>query len=165
MFLTKKKDEYFMRKALGLAKRALEEEEVPVGSVIVYKDRIIAQSYNQTERLKDSTAHAEMIAITQAQSYLRSKWLKNCSIYVTIEPCLMCGVALGLCRIKEVVFGAYQPKLGGFGSLLDINELKVFPKIKVKSGILQDEAKYLIQSFFKKRRGNGLAGGEVKKPG
>ena len=147
-----KKEEYFMRKALELAQRALDEEEVPVGCVIVYKEKVIAQAYNQVERLKDCTAHAEMIALTQAESFLQSKWLKNCSVYVTIEPCLMCAVAISLCRVKEVIFGASQPKVGGFGSLVDINTLKISPRIRIKSGILEDDCRFLIQNFFKERR-------------
>ncbi len=153
MFLVKgKREEYFMRKALELAKKALKEDEVPVGCVIVYKDKIIAQAHNQVERLKDSTAHAEMIAITQAEGFLKSKWLKDCSVYVTIEPCFMCATALGLARVKEVFFGAYQLKIGGFGSLVDINKFKVFPQIKVGASILEEESKVLIQEFFRRRR-------------
>ena len=105
-----------MRAALRQALYACKDDEVPVGAVIVYEDKIIAQSYNQVERLKDPTAHAEMLAITQAASFLRHKWLKKCSLYVTLEPCLMCAGALVLSRIDKVFFAAFDPKAGACGS-------------------------------------------------
>ena len=141
-----------MRKALLQAGYALEEDEVPVGAVIVYKDRIIAQAHNQIETLKDPTAHAEMIAITQAASYLKSKWLKGCTLYVTIEPCLMCAGALVLSRIDKVIFGAADPKTGAFGSKIDINTLKLNHKLKVKMGVLEKECSRIIKDFFKRKR-------------
>jgi tRNA(adenine34) deaminase len=144
--------EYFMRKALNLAQKAKDEDEVPVGCVIVHKTKIIAQAHNQVERLSDSTAHAEMIAITQAESFLGSKWLKGCRLYVTIEPCFMCAAALVLCRIDEVFFGGPEPKSGAFGSVLDINTLGLNHRLKVKSNILKDECKALMREFFATKR-------------
>ena len=141
-----------MSKALRQAEYAYNKDEVPVGAVIVYKDKVIAQAYNQVELLKDPTAHAEMIAITQASSFLKSKWLEGCSLYVTIEPCSMCAGALVLSRIDKVFFGATDPKTGAFGSKININSLKLNHKLKVKSGLLEKECSSILQSFFKKKR-------------
>ena len=146
------KNEKFMRLALQQADYAFREDEVPVGAVIVYQDKIIAKSYNRIEKLKDPTAHAEMLAVTAAASYLKSKWLKKCSIYVTIEPCSMCAGALVLARIDKVFFGACDPKTGAFGSKLDINTLKLNHKIKVKKGILEKECSQILKEFFKNKR-------------
>lgn len=146
------KDEVYMMKALQQAEQALGEDEVPVGSVIVYKKKIIAQAHNQIECLNDPTAHAEMIAITQAASFLKSKWLKGCSLYVTIEPCSMCAGALVLSRIDKVIFGATDPKTGAFGSKMDINTLKLNHKIKIKRGVLERECAQILKAFFKGKR-------------
>lgn len=148
----RKNDEQYMRQALKQARYAFDEDEVPVGAVIVCDDRIIARSYNQIEKLKDPTAHAEMITITQATSFLKSKWLKKCSLYVTIEPCSMCAGALILSRIKRVVFGASDLKTGAFGSKLDVNTLGLNHKIKVKRGVLEKESAVILQEFFKNKR-------------
>ncbi|MBU1112583.1 MAG: tRNA adenosine(34) deaminase TadA [Candidatus Omnitrophica bacterium] len=145
-------DEAYMRQALKQAEYAFSEDEVPVGAVIVNNNRVIARSYNQVEKLKDPTAHAEMIAITQAASFLQSKWLEKCRLYVTIEPCSMCAGALVLSRIDKVIFGAKDPKTGAFGSCQDINRLKLNHKIKVKNGVLQDECAAMLSEFFKKKR-------------
>ncbi len=147
------KDEFYMRQALKQAEYAQKEDEVPVGAVIVYKSKIIAQSSNQVEKLKDSTAHAEMLALTQAASYLNSKWLTECDLYVTVEPCLMCAGALVLARINKVVFGVMEPKTGAFGSKLELNRLGLNHKLKVKKGVLEKESLLLLRDFFKKRRG------------
>ena len=147
-----KKDELFMQMALKEARYAIEEDEVPVGAVIIHNDKVIAKSYNMVEKLKDPTAHAEMLAITQAASYLKSKWLEGATLYVTVEPCSMCAGALVLGRIKRVVFGAHDLKTGAFGSKIDINRLKLNHKIKFKSGILRDECSKIITDFFKKKR-------------
>lgn len=141
-----------MRKALQEAQCAFEEEEIPVGAVIVYKGKIIAKAHNQVERLNDPTAHAEMIAITQAADFLKSKWLHNCTLYVTIEPCSMCAGALILSRIGRVVFGASDPKTGAFGSRMDINAFRLNHKIKVKRGILMAECANILKDFFKSKR-------------
>jgi len=148
----RKNYEQYMRQALKQARYALDEDEVPVGAVIVCDNRIIARSYNQVEKLKDPTAHAEMIAITQAASFLQSKWLKKCSLYVTIEPCSMCAGALILSRLERVMFGASDPKTGAFGSKLDINALKLNHKLKIKKGVLQKECAEILKEFFKNKR-------------
>jgi len=146
------KDEYFMRIALREAERAFDKEEVPIGCIIVYKNRVIAKAHNQVETLKDSTAHAEMIAITQAENFLGSKWLKDCTLYVTIEPCVMCASALILCRIDRVIFGAREPKMGGIFSLVNLNKLGLNHKIEIKEGILKDDCVFLLKEFFRIRR-------------
>ena len=140
--------EYFMNEALKQAKIAFEEGEIPVGAVIVCKNRIIAKAYNQTEKLNDVTAHAEMIAITSAANYLGSKYLTDCSLYVTLEPCLMCGGALFWSQISELVFGAGDPRRG----YQRINAAVLHPKTIVKGGVLAEESANLINEFFKKLR-------------
>ncbi|MDP8260465.1 MAG: tRNA adenosine(34) deaminase TadA [Candidatus Gygaella obscura] len=143
----------FMQLALKEAVRASEEDEVPVGAVVVYKDRVIGKSYNQVERLKDPTAHAEMIAITQASHFLNCKWLNDCSVYVTIEPCPMCAGALVLARVKNVIFAAADLKSGACGSVVDItNSKELNHRIKITKGILEQEARDLLQEFFRKKR-------------
>ena len=146
------KDKNYMGKALQQAELAFREDEVPVGAIIVYEDKIIAKAHNQIECLKDPTAHAEMIAITQAASYLKSKWLKGCKLYVTIEPCLMCAGALVLSRIDKVFCGANDSKTGAFGSKIDINSLGLNHKIKIKRKVLEEECAHILQMFFKKKR-------------
>jgi len=143
---------FYMQKALHQAQCAFEEDEVPVGAVIVYQDKIIAQAHNQVERLRDPTAHAEMLAITQAAAFLKSKWLHNCTIYATMEPCAMCAGALILARIAWVVFAACDPKTGAFGSKIDINSLRLNHHIKVKKGILEKDCSQLLKNFFKAKR-------------
>jgi tRNA(adenine34) deaminase len=146
-------DEFYMQEALKLAHKALDKNEVPVGCVIVHDDKMIARAYNQVEMLKDPTAHAEMIAITQAASFLNSKWLQGCSVYVTIEPCQMCAGALVLARIKRLVFGAVDLKTGAFGSACDILKSKNINHIfEVSRGINQAESAFIISEFFKKKR-------------
>jgi len=146
-------DEVFMSEALKEAQRAFDEDEVPVGAVIVYKDKVIARGHNQVERLQDPTAHAEMLAITSAASYSNSKWLNGVSIYVTIEPCSMCAGALVLARVKHIFFGAKDPKTGACGSIVNIvNHKKLNHRIKVKGGILEQECSSLLKDFFKKKR-------------
>jgi len=142
-----------MREALKEAKKAYEKDEVPVGAVIVHKDRIIARAHNQIKMLKDPTAHAEMIAITQAASYLGNERLLDTSIYATIEPCSMCAGALVLARVKQLFYGAKDPKTGACGSALDIaDNKKLNHKVKVTGGVLEEESKILLQEFFSKRR-------------
>jgi len=142
-----------MQEALKEAKSALKEYEVPVGAVIVYKGKIIARGHNQVERLKDPTAHAEMLALTSATNYLNAKWLNGASMYVTIEPCSMCAGALVLARLKNLYFGAKDPKTGACGSVTNIvNHKKLNHRIKVKKGILEKECSSLLREFFKKKR-------------
>ncbi len=144
-----------MQEAIKEAEKAFDEDEVPVGAVIVHNRRIIARAHNQVERLRDPTAHAEMIAITQAASFLGSKWLNEAIAYVTIEPCSMCAGAFVLARIKEIVYGADDPKTGACGSVLNIvKNNKLNHKIKIKSGILDSECGSYLSQFFKNKRKN-----------
>jgi tRNA(adenine34) deaminase len=148
-----KKNDYYMNEALKEAVRAFDEDEVPVGAVIVHQGKIIARGHNQVERLKDPTAHAEIIAITSAVNYLETKWLNQASLYVTIEPCSMCAGALVLARIKDIYYGASDPKTGACGSVVNIaNHKKLNHKIKVYKGVLRDECASLLKEFFKKKR-------------
>ncbi len=142
-----------MTEALKEAKKAFEEDEVPVGAVVVYQNRIIGRGHNQIERLKDPTAHAEILALTAACNYLNTKWLNAAAIYVTIEPCSMCAGALVLARIKELYFGAQDPKTGACGSVVNIiQHKKLNHRIKVRKGILEKESSSLLKEFFKKKR-------------
>ena len=137
-----------MNEALKQAKLAFEEGEIPVGAVIVSKNKIIARGYNQTERLQDVTAHAEMIAITAAANYLGAKYLNDCRLYVTLEPCPMCAGALFWSQIGEIHFAATDPKRG----YQHCNSGMLHPKTKVFSGTLALESEKLVTDFFKKLR-------------
>jgi tRNA(adenine34) deaminase len=146
-------DAVYMREAVKEAKKALEKDEVPIGCVIVHKGNIIGRAHNQIQTLKDPTAHAEMIAITQAASSLGAKWLKDCRVYVTIEPCLMCAGALVLARIEKLIFGAADSKTGAFGSVFNISKTKKLNhRFDVKSGILKEDCSFVISEFFKEKR-------------
>jgi len=148
-----KKHDFFMQEALREAAIAFEEDEVPVGAVVVHEARVIARGRNQIERLKDPTAHAEMLALTSATNFLGTKWLNECSLYVTIEPCSMCAGALVLARIKSLYFGAKDPKTGACGSVFNIvDSAKLNHRIKVSSGILEEDCAVLLKEFFKKKR-------------
>jgi tRNA(adenine34) deaminase len=150
-----KGEEIFMREAIRQARMAAESDEVPIGAVIVYERKIIARAHNQIETLKDPTAHAEMIAITQATNFLHRKWLQECSLYVTIEPCSMCAGALVLARIARVCFGAQDPKTGACGSVINIANHKLLNHhIKVDSGVLAEECSSVLSEFFQKKRKN-----------
>lgn len=145
--------EFYMKEALKEARKAFIKDEVPVGAVIVHKGLVIARAHNQIKTLKDPTAHAEMIAITEAANYLQNERLIGCSIYVTIEPCSMCAGAMVLARIDKVIYAAEDPKTGACGSVLDItNHKELNHKINIKKGILEEEAGLLIKEFFKKKR-------------
>ncbi len=142
-----------MQEALKEARKAFEEEEVPVGAIVVQQGKIIARGHNQVERLKDPTAHAEIIAITAATNYLGTKWLNQASLYVTIEPCSMCAGALVLARIKNLCFGARDPKTGACGSVVSIvNHKKLNHRIKVSGGILAADCGNILKEFFKQKR-------------
>jgi tRNA(adenine34) deaminase len=138
-------DEYFMREALKEAQKALDIGEVPVGAVVVVKNRIIARAHNQTEKLTDATAHAEMLATTAAANYLGSKYLNECTLYVTLEPCVMCGGALAWVQLGKLVYGASDIQRGY--SL--IKQQVLHPRTEVVNGVFAVEAKGLIDTFFK----------------
>ena len=136
-----------MKKALYEAQQAFEKGEVPVGAVIVIDNKIIARAHNLTELLNDVTAHAEMQAITAASNFLGGKYLHNCTIYVTLEPCQMCGGALFWSQISNVVYGASDPDRG----CISLNN-KLHPKTKIKGGVLADQASSLLKRFFIEKR-------------
>jgi len=140
-------DEYFMKQAFQEAEKALEAGEVPVGAVVVAKNQVIARSHNLTERLTDVTAHAETQAITAAANHLGGKYLKGCTLYVTLEPCTMCGGALYWAKIDKVVFGASDQKRGA-GRHLEVYH----PKTEVISGIMKNECAELMKAFFQSKR-------------
>lgn len=141
-------DTYFMRQALIEARKAAEEGEIPIGAVVVCRNSIIARTHNLTETLHDVTAHAEMQAITAATECLGGKYLTDCTLYVTLEPCVMCAGALGWSQISKVVYGADDPRRGYRRIAPDA----LHPKTKVVSGILAEECLNLVTDFFKKKR-------------
>ena len=146
-------DEMFMLEAIREAKKASAVDEVPIGAVVVYDNKIIARGYNQVETLKDPTAHAEMIALTAATSYLSSKWLHECSLYVTIEPCSMCAGALVLARLGRLCFGAEDIKAGACGSVLNIaNHKGLNHRLNIQGNILAEPCAELISEFFLNKR-------------
>jgi len=141
-------DEYFMREALKEAQQAYEEDEVPVGAVIVCNKKIIARAHNMTEKLNDATAHAEMLAITAAENYIGSKYLKDCTLYVSLEPCVMCAGASYWTQISKIVYGASDERHGHKKSG---NHL-LHPKTTLISGVMEKEASALLKNFFQKKR-------------
>ncbi|GAB3247423.1 nucleoside deaminase [Larkinella harenae] len=141
-------DDYFMGIALDQAENAFEEGEIPVGAVIVCRNRIIAKGYNQTERLTDVTAHAELLALTAAEQYLGSKYLPDCTLYVTLEPCVMCAGALFWAQIGRIVIGAPDPKRG-FSS---VQPSILHPKTQLTTGVLAPESLHLLSNFFRRLR-------------
>ena len=141
-------DNQYMQMALSEAHKALEQGEVPIGAVVVCKGRVIARSHNLTETLTDPTAHAEMQAITMATEYLGGKYLADCTLYVTVEPCPMCAAALAWAQIPRIVYGADDPRRGY--SLFSPNLLH--PRTKVTKGVLAEECTALIKNFFKEKR-------------
>lgn len=139
---------YFMRQALEEARLAFEEGEIPIGAVVVCRGQIIARAHNEVERLKDPTAHAELLAITAATEYMGGKFLSDCQLYVTVEPCVMCAGALFWARLGEIIYGAEEEKFGYRHYAPDI-----FPRrAKVRGGVLSEEAAELMRSFFATRR-------------
>lgn len=146
-----KDDERFMREGLKEAKRAFEMDEVPIGAVIVCDGTIIARAYNYTEHLNDVTAHAEMQAITSAANNLGGKYLQECTLYVTIEPCIMCAGALFWAQIGRIVYGASDPKRGFF----KIGTHLLHPRTKISKGILEEECSQLVKTFFEGKRREG----------
>ncbi len=140
-------DAYFMKKAIQEAEMAFEKGEVPIGAVIAVQGRIIARAHNQTEQLNDVTAHAEMLAITSAANFLGGKYLYDCTLYVTLEPCQMCAGALYWSQIPRIVFGALDPQRGYAASGAQLH-----PKTKIEGGILEKEASALLKKFFIQKR-------------
>jgi tRNA(adenine34) deaminase len=141
-------DEYFMKEALKEAGRAFALGEVPVGAVVVCQNQIIARAHNLSEQLTDVTAHAEMQAFTAASNYLGSKYLENCTLYVSLEPCVMCAGAAFWIQVSRIVFGASDPKRG-FGRL---GNAVLHPKTEVLGGVMENESAALLSDFFKERR-------------
>ena len=140
-------DEYFMRQAVAEARQALAEGEIPIGAVVVMNNTIIGRGHNQTERLRDVTAHAEMLALTAAANHLGNKYLADCTLYVTIEPCVMCAGASYWAQVRAVVFGADEPKVGyrRHGQLLH-------PRTQLRGGVRADECAALMRRFFSAKR-------------
>lgn len=144
-----------MAKAVLLAEEAAENNEVPVGAVIVKENIIVGKGYNQVERLNDPTAHAEILAISAACDTLENKYLDGCTLYVTLEPCAMCAGALVWSKIERVVFGASDPKAGGCGSLFNIASNKnLNHQIEIIQGVLENDCEYILKEFFRKKRTN-----------
>lgn len=141
--------ETFMAEALKEARKAFEEGEIPVGAVVVCENRIIGKGYNQTQKLHDVTAHAEMIAITAAANYLGAKYLNDCTMYVTLEPCIMCAGAIGWAQLGGLVIGTLDDKKG----FLRIKEPVLHPKTEVLTGVLATESKEMLLEFFQNLRG------------
>ena len=151
-------DEYFMREALRMAQKAYDANEVPVGAVVVREGKIIARAYNQVELLKDATAHAEMLALTQAEAAVGDWRLMDCDLYATKEPCAMCAGALVHTRIGRVIFGCTDPSAGAAGSVMNLLQMPALNhRCKITSGILQDECAEILQDFFRKRRDEQIA--------
>lgn len=141
-------DEHFMKMALKEAEKAFEQDEVPIGAVIVCKNQIIAKAHNQTQLLKDVTAHAEIIAITSAEQYLNQKYLKDCTLYVTLEPCVMCAGALYWSQISKVVFATPDDKRG----FMRYGKELLHPTTKLEYGIMLEESSLMLSNFFKTKR-------------
>lgn len=145
------RDEFYMALALRQAEEAFDSDEVPVGAVIVCNGKVIGSGYNQTEALTDVTAHAEMIALTAAANNLGGKYLNQCTLYVTVEPCIMCAGALGWSQIGRIVYGAADPKRG-FTQFCSPGISPLHPKTIVTPGIMAEECSSLMKEFFKKKR-------------
>ncbi|MBL9114918.1 MAG: nucleoside deaminase [Verrucomicrobiaceae bacterium] len=159
-----KNDEHFMREALRLAKKAAGQDEVPIGAVIVHEGRIIGRSWNQVETLKDATAHAEMLALTQAEAAMEDWRLTECDLYVTKEPCPMCAGAIMHCRIRRVIFGCPDPKgggAGGFWNLLQAPNLN--HRCEITPEVLADESVGILKAFFAEARARKASGEPHKK--
>jgi len=144
-------NEYFMREALKEASKAFDADEVPIGAIIVCQEKIIARAYNLTERLNDVTAHAEMQAFTSAANFLGGKYLDECTLYVTVEPCVMCAGASYWTRVQKIVFGAHDEKKG-FLSQFALSKKILHPKTKLIGGVLEEECASLMKEFFRKKR-------------
>src|SRR5881392_4397240 len=146
-------DEHFMREAFRMAKKAIEADEVPVGAVIVHAGKIIGRAYNQVESLKDATAHAEMLALTQAEAALGDWRLTDCDLYVTKEPCPMCAGAIVHTRVRRVVFGCSDTRAGAAGTVMNLlQHSSLNHQTQITSGVLQDECAAILQDFFRTKR-------------
>jgi tRNA(adenine34) deaminase len=143
-----KSDVFFMRQAVEEAREALRQGEIPIGAVIVCRDRIIARAHNLTETLADVTAHAEMQAITSAANYLGGKYLSECTLYVTVEPCVMCAGAIGWAQVRRIVYGCADEKRG----YQRFAPKALHPKATVVGGVMEEECRQLMQNFFRERR-------------
>jgi len=153
MIFNNKEDEKYMRVAIDQAEIARENGDVPVGAVIVHNERIIAKAYNQRQQLNDPTAHAEIIALTQAAAAVGNWRLEGCTIYVTLEPCTMCAGALVLARIDRLVYGCNDPKTGACGSLYNIvQDQRLNHRLEVTTGVMEEECRKQLQAFFANRR-------------
>ena len=147
------KDKHFMQLAIEQAQIAEENGDVPIGAVIVYKNQIIGKAYNQREQLKDPTAHAEIIALTQAASFMENWHLNGCTMYVTLEPCPMCAGALVLSRMDRLCYGCSDPKSGACGSLYNIvQDQRLNHRVEVTGGVMEKQCRQQLQKFFAKRR-------------
>jgi tRNA(adenine34) deaminase len=157
-FIDLPSDAFFMKEALRLAQKAFAKEEVPVGAVIVREGRIIARAFNQVEMLKDATAHAEMLAITQAEAAVGDWRLNDCDLYVTKEPCAMCAGALVHVRMRRVIFGCEDSRAGAAGGVLNLLQLpSLNHRCEITNGVLRDECACLLQTFFQARRRANIA--------
>jgi tRNA(adenine34) deaminase len=141
-------DEYFMQQAIKEAMKAYDDDEVPIGAIVVCNSTIIGKGYNQVERLKDATAHAEMIAITAAENYLGNKYLLDCTLYVTVEPCVMCAGAASWTKVTRVVYGAAEEKFG----FTRIEKNLLHPKTLITKFVLQSECEALVKNYFQTKR-------------
>jgi tRNA(adenine34) deaminase len=151
-------DAYFMNEALRLAAKAFEKEEVPIGAVVVREGKVIGRAYNQVELLKDATAHAEMLAITQAEAAVGDWRLNDCDLYVTKEPCAMCAGALVHVRMRRVIFGCADEQSGAAGSMINLLQMPgLNHRCEISDGILREECSALLQAFFRARRPRGSA--------
>ena len=150
-------DAYFMNEALRLAVKAFEKEEVPVGAIVVRDGKIIGRAHNQVELLKDATAHAEMLAITQAEAAVGDWRLNDCDLYVTKEPCAMCAGALVHVRMQRVIFGCPDVRAGAAGSTINLLQMpSLNHRCEILSGVLREECARLLQTFFQARRGRNV---------
>ena len=152
MEISREKDEKYMRLALEEAKLALEADEVPIGAVIIADGYIVGRGHNLVETLTDVTAHAEIQAITAASSTIGGKYLNDCTLYVTVEPCPMCAGAIINSRLDRVVFGAKDPRMGALGSVINLNNYPLGHKVELRDGVLAEESLELLRDFFKDMR-------------
>jgi len=151
----KKDHKLWMKEALKEARKAFNNNEVPVGAVVVHDNKIIGRGYNQIETLQDPTAHAEMIAITAATNHIQLKWLRDCTLYVTVEPCSMCAGAIVLARLNKVIYGVQDIKTGAHSSLFNLlNDPRLNHQVEVIPGVLRDQCSAIMIDFFEKLRNN-----------